>query len=226
MPITPADIHHVAFGKAPIGRRGYDEDQVDALLDEISQEMAELLEEKEILRRRRDNSGPFESGEFPLPDTALRAEYSAVQAALNRARREFDRADETARHLQRELEESRRSAVAATAITAPSGEMPAIVAAMAQRTADDHLNEAHRRSEAMTAEARAESDRVVREALEKAQRLEAETERRRREAADELKAADAAARREIEELTTFAEDYYAALMESVRRQTQYLDGTA
>ena len=222
MPLTPADIHHVAFGKAPIGRRGYDEDQVDALLDEISQEMAELLEEKEVLRRRAGGSAPLE---VPVPGESLRAEYSAIQAALQRARREYNRAEETARHLQRELDETRRSSAAA-AVDAPSGELPSIVSAMAQRTADDHLNEAHRRSEAMTTEARSESERMVREALELAHRLETETDLRQRQLAADLRAADAEARREIEELTTFAEDYYAALVEHVRRQTQYLDGTA
>ena len=30
MPLTPADVHNVVFKKPPIGKRGYDEDDVDA----------------------------------------------------------------------------------------------------------------------------------------------------------------------------------------------------
>ena len=30
MPLTPADVHNVAFSKPPIGKRGYNEDEVDA----------------------------------------------------------------------------------------------------------------------------------------------------------------------------------------------------
>ena len=33
MPLTPADVHNVAFKKPSIGKRGYDEDEVDAFLD-------------------------------------------------------------------------------------------------------------------------------------------------------------------------------------------------
>jgi DivIVA domain-containing protein len=33
--MTPDDVHSVAFRKPPIGKRGYDEVQVDALLDRI-----------------------------------------------------------------------------------------------------------------------------------------------------------------------------------------------
>ena len=33
MPLTPADVHNVAFSKPPIGKRGYNEDEVDQFLD-------------------------------------------------------------------------------------------------------------------------------------------------------------------------------------------------
>ena len=39
MGLTPADVHNVAFSKPPIGKRGYNEDEVDAFLDRVEQEM-------------------------------------------------------------------------------------------------------------------------------------------------------------------------------------------
>ena len=33
MPLTTADVHNVAFSKPPIGKRGYNEDEVDQFLD-------------------------------------------------------------------------------------------------------------------------------------------------------------------------------------------------
>jgi DivIVA domain-containing protein len=33
--LTAADVRNVAFGKPPLGKRGYHEDEVDALLDRI-----------------------------------------------------------------------------------------------------------------------------------------------------------------------------------------------
>ena len=33
MKLTPADVRNVAFSKPPIGKRGYNEDEVDQFLD-------------------------------------------------------------------------------------------------------------------------------------------------------------------------------------------------
>ena len=42
MPLTPADVHNVAFSKPPIGKRGYNEDEVDAFLDLVETELQAL----------------------------------------------------------------------------------------------------------------------------------------------------------------------------------------
>src|SRR4028118_1823770 len=50
MPLTPAEVHNVAFKKPPIGKRGYDEEEVDAFLYEVERELARLIEENNELR--------------------------------------------------------------------------------------------------------------------------------------------------------------------------------
>ncbi|HEV7828753.1 MAG TPA: DivIVA domain-containing protein, partial [Pseudonocardiaceae bacterium] len=52
MPLTPADVHNVAFSKPPIGKRGYHEDEVDAFLDLMEAELARLIEENNDLRNQ------------------------------------------------------------------------------------------------------------------------------------------------------------------------------
>ena len=52
MPLTPADVHNVAFSKPPIGKRGYNEDEVDAFLDLAENELTRLVEENADLRQR------------------------------------------------------------------------------------------------------------------------------------------------------------------------------
>src|SRR5258708_34267600 len=52
MPLTPADVHNVAFSKPPIGKRGYNEDEVDAFLDLVENELTRLIEENSDLRKR------------------------------------------------------------------------------------------------------------------------------------------------------------------------------
>src|SRR3954470_21107367 len=57
MPLTPADVHNVVFKKPPIGKRGYDEDEVDAFLDVVEAELARLIEENNELRSSVGRSG-------------------------------------------------------------------------------------------------------------------------------------------------------------------------
>ena len=52
MPLTPADVHNVAFSKPPIGKRGYNEDEVDAFLELVENELTRLIEENADLRQR------------------------------------------------------------------------------------------------------------------------------------------------------------------------------
>ena len=54
MPLTPADVHNVAFKKPSIGKRGYDEDEVDAFLDVVEAELSRLIEENTELTERLD----------------------------------------------------------------------------------------------------------------------------------------------------------------------------
>ncbi len=51
MPLSPADVHDVAFRKPPFGKRGYDEEEVDAFLDEVEKELTRLIQENDSLRR-------------------------------------------------------------------------------------------------------------------------------------------------------------------------------
>ncbi|GEE00133.1 hypothetical protein nbrc107696_05790 [Gordonia spumicola] len=40
--LTPEEIHDVAFSKPPFGKRGYNEDEVDAYLDLVEATVSEL----------------------------------------------------------------------------------------------------------------------------------------------------------------------------------------
>src|SRR3982750_4314356 len=70
MPLTPADVHNVVFKKPPIGKRGYDEDEVDAFLDVVEAELARLIEENNELRSGAVRGGAgMEEGPAPPPLT-------------------------------------------------------------------------------------------------------------------------------------------------------------
>ena len=56
MPLTPADVHNVAFSKPPIGKRGYNEDEVDQFLDLVEDTLAQLQDENDELRARAEEA--------------------------------------------------------------------------------------------------------------------------------------------------------------------------
>src|SRR4051812_25665034 len=71
MPLTPADVHNVVFKKPPIGKRGYDEDEVDAFLDVVEAELARLIEENNELRSSPGRGGARrEEAPAPVPAPA------------------------------------------------------------------------------------------------------------------------------------------------------------
>jgi len=76
MPLTPADVHNVAFSKPPIGKRGYNEDEVDAFLDLVENELTRLVEENADLRQRvaeldQEVTAARSGGGIPQPTQAI-----------------------------------------------------------------------------------------------------------------------------------------------------------
>jgi DivIVA domain-containing protein len=84
MPLTPAEVHNVAFKKPPIGKRGYDEEEVDAFLDIVEVELARLIEENNDLRARPGSGGPPQAnGGVSLAEvSAAREDNARLQARI------------------------------------------------------------------------------------------------------------------------------------------------
>src|SRR5579859_2227108 len=110
MPLTPADVHNVAFKKPPIGKRGYDEEEVDAFLDEVERELARLIEENNELRAAAERGGGGGGGRpmgGPGGDPRLAQENAELKAQLDRLNRDKSAAEQAARAMQAELEQIR-----------------------------------------------------------------------------------------------------------------------
>src|SRR3954466_11790140 len=112
MPLTPADIHNMAFKKPPMGKRGYDEEEVDAFLDEVEQELIRLLEENNVLQDtlQRGGGGGL-SPSSSSTNMALNAELNDLVTQLERLQEARARAEQNARNVQAELERSRNQAL-------------------------------------------------------------------------------------------------------------------
>src|SRR3978361_2178708 len=90
MPLTPAEVHNVVFKKPPIGKRGYDEEEVDAFLDIIEVELARLIEENTDLKDRLDKAPATSSVAAPPPVAAApvpAGDNGALVSARDEAKR-------------------------------------------------------------------------------------------------------------------------------------------
>jgi DivIVA domain-containing protein len=218
MPLTPVDIHNISFKKSTLGKRGYDEEEVDALLDAVSHEMIQLMEENDFLRDRVRRSGAADAREAPTGDIG-QAALSAASDELDRTRHARDRAEDDAQTMWSRLSDARQS-VTRQAPADPAEAGPDRVLAVARRTAEQHLQSAYQEAEELVLEARAESERITEEARLTAYEVAEGSRRRDTDAEAELQSRHTALLKEIAELTDFAAHYRAALGDHIVRQGQ------
>jgi DivIVA domain-containing protein len=236
MPLTPADVHNVAFKKPPIGKRGYDEEEVDAFLDEVERELARLIEENNDLRSQVERA---RSGQPAAPVAAgndaetrrLAQENADLKSQMERLRQEKAAAQQAAQQAQQAAAQAAQQAaqqprnVPAPAPAADgSGEQQALrVLMLAQRTADEHVEEARREADKLLSDARAKADELTRDARSKAEALEREARQRHQEAMGGLDAKRSALQKHIEELKAFEREYRTRLKAYLDSQLRDLD---
>ncbi|WP_007026016.1 DivIVA-like cell division protein Wag31 [Saccharomonospora iraqiensis] len=250
MSLTPADVHNVAFSKPPIGKRGYNEDEVDAFLDLVETELARLIED----------------------NTELRQQVEQLDAELESARSELESAKSSAGTGGGAQDEapSRRLApvppptsameqTQATGLTNENGE-PNVQAAkvlglaqeMADRLtaeaktesdgmlaeartkseqllsdarskADSMVNEARTKAESMLSDARTRAETLERQAREKATNMDREAQRKYTETMNELNTEKSSLNKKIEELRTIEREYRTRLRGFLESQLRELD---
>jgi len=220
-PLTPADIHNVAFKKPPIGKRGYDEEEVDAFLDEVEQELIRLLEENQVLHEQMQRPGPAQG---PSANTmAMNAELADMAAQLDRLQEARARAEQNARSLQSQLSQARSNAAQAGPPMPEVEDRNSPVLMMAQRTADEHMRDARQEAESVLNTARSKSEQITSEAQLKAGTIEGDARRNHSEAMASLSTKRAALIDEIDRLGQLAQGYQAALDSHLTQQLQELD---
>jgi DivIVA domain-containing protein len=224
MPLTPADVHNVAFKKPPIGKRGYDEEEVDAFLDEVERELARLIEENNELRAQLERGGgPARSAPGAGGDPRLAAELADLKTQFERVQREKASAEQAARSMQQELDQVRTQGGPTGG--SGDGEQQALrVLMMAQRTADDHVSDARREADKLLSEARTKAEEVTRDARAKADALERDARQRHQEAMGGLDAKRTALQKHIEELKQFEREYRTRLKAYLESQLRDLTG--
>jgi DivIVA domain-containing protein len=115
MPLTPAEVHNVAFKKPPIGKRGYDEEEVDAFLDIVEVELSRLIEENNDLRARMSSGqpAPAPQGDGGAEVAAIRDENGRLQGRIAELERTINQSKNGAQQqivqLQQQLAQTERA---------------------------------------------------------------------------------------------------------------------
>jgi DivIVA domain-containing protein len=177
MRLTPAEVHNVVFKKPSIGKRGYDEDEVDAFLDLVEDELARLVEENNTLAGRLaelDPSGGGGAASVPTPTRGPQAEAEPT------SERGWEAEPEPS---------SQPHEYAAGAALGDTHVQAARMLGLAQEMADRLTSEARAEAEQLRADTQAEAERLRTEAAAEADQWRtesaAEAEQLRTEAAAE-----------------------------------------
>lgn len=232
MPLTPADVHNVAFSKPPIGKRGYNEDEVDAFLDLVETELARLVEENADLRQRvseldselaSGRSGDAEVIPFraPEPEVAVAAVIEEPNTAFNeeqaiKAARVLSLAQDTADRLTSTARAEADKLVSDAAANAEQ------IVSEARATAETTVNEARERADAMLADAQSRSENQLRQAHEKADFLQSDAERKHSEVMTAINQQRTVLEGRLEQLRTFEREYRTRLKTYLESQLEEL----
>ncbi len=215
MPLTPEDVRNKLFTTVRL-REGYEQAEVDEFLDEVEAELIRLLKENDDLRQKVTDAG--------RGDTASAAPAAAKPAG--------------------KAEPGAKPEAAAPAPTPPPqqivvrtaeevGDAAAKVLAMAQRTADQVIDEARteaeqtvtdakQQAERLTTDARTKADKVDRETRERTVSLEQQLEQQRQTALGKLEAERARLANEVEGLKAFEREYRGRLRSFLEGQLTQL----
>ncbi|MTD59079.1 DivIVA-like cell division protein Wag31 [Amycolatopsis pithecellobii] len=242
MSLTPADVHNVAFSKPPIGKRGYNEDEVDAFLDLVETELARLIEDNNELRQQVEQ---------------LDAELETARGDLDAARA-GGATQETSRRLApvpppspveqtqaHSMADAGEPNVQAAKVLGLAQEMADRLTAEAKTESDGMLAEARAKSEQLLSDARAKSDSMVneartraetmlndartraetleRQARDKATSMEREAQRKYTETMNTMNAEKSTLGKKIEELRTIEREYRTRLRGFLESQLRELD---
>jgi DivIVA domain-containing protein len=234
MPLTPADVHNVAFSKPPIGKRGYNEDEVDAFLDLVEGELSRLVEENADLRQRvseldselgSGRAGGVQSTQaIPLYQPEAGAEVAVVEE------RSMQLSEEQALKATRVLSLAQDTAdrLTSTAIAAADKMVAEAradaeqIVSEARQIAETTVTDAQQRADATLTDAQTRSESQLRQAYEKADFLQADAERKHTEFMNTINQQRTVLEGRLEQLRTFEREYRTRLKTYLESQLEEL----
>ncbi|HEY7013305.1 MAG TPA: DivIVA domain-containing protein [Streptosporangiaceae bacterium] len=224
MPLTPADVRNKQFSTTRL-RPGYDEEEVDAFLDEVEAELDRLIQENEELRAKL--AEVLRGGKVP----ALNAPHAEAPAELMNAeppRHEPERVappppPEPVMMPTRPSEDNMDTAARVLALAQQTADQ---AIADARREADETLGRARREADDILTKARRQSEQITSDARARAESLERDAQERHRQAMGSLVQSREELERRVDDLRAFEREYRSRLKAYLEGQLRDLEAGA
>jgi DivIVA domain-containing protein len=218
MPLTPADVRNKQFSTTRL-RPGYDEEEVDAFLDEVEAELDRFIQENEELRAKlaevlRGGGKPAMSAlSSPLSDQ--KSDMMAPEPPMEYRR------PEPMQHSMYSSEDNSMDTAARVLSLAQQTADQAI--ADARREADETLGRARREADEVLTKARRQAEQITGDARARAESLERDAQERHRQAMGSLVQSREELERRVDDLRAFEREYRSRLKAYLEGQLRDLE---
>jgi DivIVA domain-containing protein len=220
MPLTPADVRNKQFSTTRL-RPGYDEEEVDAFLDEVEVELDRLIQENEELRAKLAES--LRGGKVPMSAlSSPLAESAPEMMAPEPPRPEPERMPEPPRMMP-PVEDNMDTAARVLALAQQTADQ---AIADARREADETLGRARREADDILGKARRQAEQITSDARARAESLERDAQERHRQAMGSLVQQREELERRVDDLRAFEREYRSRLKAYLEGQMRDLEAGA
>ncbi len=217
MPLTPADVRNKQFSTTRL-RPGYDEEEVDAFLDEVEAELDRLIQENEELRAKL--AEVLRGGGKPsIP--ALSSPLSDPKQDMMLPEPVQDRRPEPMMMDRMHPVEDNMDTAARVLSLAQQTADQAI--ADARREADETLGRARREADEVLTKARRQAEQITGDARARAESLERDAQERHRQAMGSLVQQREERERRVDDVRAFEREYRSRLKAYLEGQLRDLE---
>jgi DivIVA domain-containing protein len=222
MPLTPADVRNKQFSTTRL-RPGYDEEEVDAFLDEVEAELDRLIQENEELRAKL--AEVLRGGKAPVALNAPHAEQSPelIQPPEPPRIEPERRPQESVMMGMKPAEDNMDTAARVLALAQQTADQ---AIADARREADETLGRARREADELLTKARRQSEQITSDARARAESLERDAQERHRQAMGSLVQSREELERRVDDLRAFEREYRSRLKAYLEGQLRDLEAGA
>ncbi len=223
MPLTPADVRNKQFSTTRL-RPGYDEEEVDAFLDEVEAELDRLIQENEELRAKLAEvlrGGKMQQQQQPLNSPHM--DGSDLMSQEPPHRQEPERRPEPMSMHKSSAEDNMDTAARVLALAQQTADQ---AIADARREADETLSRARREADDLLTKARRQSEQITSDARARAESLERDAQERHRQAMGSLVQSREELERRVDDLRAFEREYRSRLKAYLEGQLRDLEAGA